>query len=314
MDVAPTGVSAPSTPASLEDVVAGAEADLAQAQIDLEHTRAQLDHLTRQQHSHLGPLYDRLDQLDLDIAGLRATITGNPEDLRRLQELYGTAEQPSDPLTDPLPEPLPAIDPEYASTLRFTEPETTPVEEMSPAKVAQRMYRELARRAHPDLVQDPVEKEQRGAFIARVNDAYRRQDLYELQRLAEEWAVLSNTGPTDTAVRQMWLRQRLIWLKARMAESRVERETLLSSPIGQMLLEVGAAQVLDVLSSRLWEQINHKEQELNLLRAQLLMPKETIVVEQLDTDLADDLGVTLGEDLGVVLEEDFAEIDDTPAA
>jgi hypothetical protein len=275
MDVAPVGVTAPTTPGTLEHTVALAEAELAQAQIDLEHSRAQLDHLTRQQHGTLGPLYDRLDQLDLDIAALRATITGDPEDLRRLQELYGTAETAPDPLTDPLTDPLPqaapAIDPEYASTLRFTEPEA-PAEDVSPAKVAQRIYRELARRAHPDLVQDPVEKERRGAFIARVNDAYRRQDLYELQRLAEEWAVLANSGPTDPGVRQLWLRQRLIWLKARTAEARVERETLLSSPIGQVLLEVGAAQVLDVLGARLWEQINVKELELNQLRQQLLAP------------------------------------------
>ena len=274
MDVAQVGVTTPTTPGTLEHTVEGAEAELAQVQIELEHTRAQLDHLTRQQHSQLGPLYDQLDQLDLDIAALRATITGSPEDLRRLQELYGTAEQGGDPLTDPLPQAAPVIDPEYASSLRFTEPEPEPAaEQLSPAKVAQRMYRELARRAHPDLVQDPVEKERRGAFIARVNDAYRRQDLYELQRLSEEWAVLSNAGPVDPTVRQLWLRQRLIWLKARIAEARVERETLLSSPIGQMLLEVGAALVLDVLSSRLWEQINFKEQELNLLRQQLLEPR-----------------------------------------
>jgi hypothetical protein len=274
MDVAPVGAPAPTTPGTLEHTVAFAEAELAQAQIDLEHTRAQLDHLTRQQHGHLGPLYDRLDQLDLDIAALRATISGDPEDLRRLQELYGNAELAGDPLTDPLPPPpAPAVDPEYTSTLRFTEPEPAPAEDLSPAKVAQRIYRELARRAHPDLVQDPVEKERRGAFIARVNDAYRRQDLYELQRLAEEWAVLNNSGPTDPGVRQLWLRQRLIWLKARMAEARVERETLLSSPIGQVLIEVGAARVLEVLGSRLWEQVYAKERELNQLRQQLLEPR-----------------------------------------
>jgi hypothetical protein len=273
MDVANVGVTTPTTPGTLEHTVAGAEAELAQAQIELEHTRAQLDHLTRQQHSQLGPLYDRLDQLDLDIAALRATITGDPADLRRLQELYGTTDA-GDPLTDPLPQSGPFIDPEYTSSLRFTEPTEAPEQEqLSPAKVAQRIYRELARRAHPDLVQEPVEKERRGAFIARVNDAYRRLDLYELQRLAEEWAVLNNAGPADPDVRQMWLRQRMIWLKARIAEARVERETLLSSPIGQVLAEVGAALVLEVLGSRLWEQINTKEQELNLLRQQLLAPR-----------------------------------------
>lgn len=124
MDVANVGVSTPTTPLTLEDTVAGAEADLAQAQIELEHTRAQLDHLTRQQHSQLGPLYDRLDQLDLDIAAMRATLTGDPEDLRRLQALYGAATPEPDPLTDPLVAPPP----------RWTR--STPVPCVSPSRTA----------------------------------------------------------------------------------------------------------------------------------------------------------------------------------
>jgi hypothetical protein len=185
---------------------------------------------------------------------------------------YGSdAPAPFDPLTDPFPESEPQqpplIDPDYASTLRFTE-SAEPAKSDDPAKAVQRLYRELARRAHPDLAQDPVEKERRNAFIARVNEAYKRADLYELQRLAEEWAVISANGPEiGTPEREVWLRQRLIWLRARVAEARVEQETLLSSPLGQVLAEFGPARALDVLYARLWEQIQIKEQELNLIYA-----------------------------------------------
>jgi hypothetical protein len=257
---------------SLEETVAAAEAGLAEAQIALEVTRVDLDRLTRMHHHHLGPLYDRLDQLDLLIAEARAAA-GDTAAARRAYELrYGSdAAPPFDPLSDPLPDPepqKPLIDPDYASTLRFTEASGEPAKSDDPAKAVQRLYRELARRAHPDLAQEPVEKERRNAFIARVNDAYRRADLYDLQRLAEEWAVISAAGPdTGTPERDLWLRQRLIWLRARSAEARVERETLLSSPLGQVLGEFGATQALDVLYARLWEQIQYKEQELNAIYA-----------------------------------------------
>jgi hypothetical protein len=256
---------------SLEETVASAEAGLAEAQIALEVTRVDLDRLTRMHHHHLGPLYDRLDQLDLLIAEARAAA-GDAEAARRAYVLrYGSdAPAPFDPLSDPLPEPeqqQPLIDPDYASTLRFTE-SAEPAKSDDPAKAVQRLYRDLARRAHPDLAQDPVEKERRNAFIARVNEAYKRADLYELQRLAEEWAVISANGPEiGTPERELWLRQRLIWLRARVAEARVERETLLSSPLGQVMAEFGPARALDVLYARLWEQIQIKEQELNLIYA-----------------------------------------------
>ncbi len=266
------GTGAPTTMDSasptLEDTVTSAESGLAEAQIALETTRLDLDRLTRLHHHHLGPMYDRLDQLDLLIAEARAAMSGDPEEARRAYELrYGAGEPAFDPLTDPLPpepEPMPLIDPEYASTLRFTEPVEEQSKSPDPAKAMQRLYRDLARRAHPDFTQDPMEKERRNAFITRVNDAYRRSDLYELQRLAEEWAVISAEGPAmDTEERALWLRQRLIWLRARTAEARVERDTLLSSPLGQVLAEFGAEQALDALYARLYEQIQYKEQELH---------------------------------------------------
>ncbi|HEV2345590.1 MAG TPA: hypothetical protein VGS97_15940 [Actinocrinis sp.] len=274
---------------SLEDTVSSAESALAEAQIALEAARLDLDRLTRLHHHHLGPLYDRLDELDLLIAEAKAVVSGDPEQARRAYELrYGSAGAPVfDPLTDPLPpepEPAPLIDPEYASTLRFID-SAEPAEDQSktadPAKTLQRLYRDLARRAHPDFTQDPREKERRNAFITRVNDAYRRADLYDLQRLAEEWTVISANGPeAGTEERQLWLRQRLIWLRARTAEARVERDTLLSSPLGQVLAEFGAERALDALSARLFEQIQYKEDELRAMYA-----TETVVPVQHQTPI-----------------------------
>ena len=66
---------------------------------------------------------------------------------------------------------------------------------MRPSKTAQRLYRELARRSHPDLVQDETEIARRSAFITRVNAAYEKDDLPALQKLSEEWS-LTSSGPS----------------------------------------------------------------------------------------------------------------------
>jgi hypothetical protein len=288
----------------MEATVNAAEATLAQAQIDLEATRTDLGRLTRLHHTQLGPLYDRLDELDLQTAEAQAAVSGDPELIRRAYELrYGNGTDPDpyspvdaawDPLTDPLPPPAPPIDPaapdqDYASTLRFTDPQEAEPAEATTAKTAQRLYRELARKVHPDFAQDPVEKERRNAFIARVNEAYRRVDLYELQRLAEEWTVLSSAGPEPgSAQRELWLRQRLIWLRARTAEARVERETLLSSPLGRVLAEFGADDALGALASRLQEQVQVKEEQLQTILENGYTPRPAepspYIVESFDRD------------------------------
>jgi hypothetical protein len=48
------------------------------------------------------------------------------------------------------------------------------------------LFRELARRFHPDLTTDPKEKRWRQEIMTRVNQAYTRRDLAALRALAEE--------------------------------------------------------------------------------------------------------------------------------
>jgi hypothetical protein len=48
------------------------------------------------------------------------------------------------------------------------------------------LYRELAKRFHPDLTTDPEEKKWREKMMAAVNDAYQRQDLNALLELRKQ--------------------------------------------------------------------------------------------------------------------------------
>lgn len=53
------------------------------------------------------------------------------------------------------------------------------------------LYRELAKRFHPDLAADEAERETRSARMAEINEAYARADLEALRRTATQ----SNTRP-----------------------------------------------------------------------------------------------------------------------
>lgn len=64
----------------------------------------------------------------------------------------------------------------------FEDEQTTRLSESDDAEL-RRAYRELARRNHPDLVQDPAEREQRERRMVRINTAYRERDLESLRTL-----------------------------------------------------------------------------------------------------------------------------------
>ncbi len=109
-----------------------------------------------------------------------------------------------------------------------------PPRRVRPGKEAQRLYRELARKAHPDLAQDDGEKERRSAFIARVNEAYAYADEEALRALSEEWEagpVPLEELPSEAEV----LYARLEWLAERKEKLAAMAAELDASAIGQMM-------------------------------------------------------------------------------
>jgi hypothetical protein len=247
------------------------EAQWVDAEVEVETLRVELDNFALVHHQRLGPMYVRLDELDALIAEATAARTGSPEDLRRAFEARS--------ILDPMPD-LEAF---------FAEAEADSAENgggaggaseqpvipqapqrIRPDKEAQRLYRDLARRAHPDLAQDPAEQQLRGAFIARVNEAYARGDVLALAALAEEWAGEtgdSGAPESGTPERVAWLRQRLDWLRARLASIEATRAELADSPMGQllMLLPDDPDALLEVLAEQLLESVATRQAELDRL-------------------------------------------------
>ncbi|MFI9580743.1 J domain-containing protein [Streptomyces sp. NPDC052236] len=249
--------------ARLEKAVRAAEQALIEFEIALETFRVEVENFSRLHHQKLGPMYARLDELDAEIAEARAAASDDPEDLRKAQEARS--------LVMPMPgvEELfhdwmdsDGLSPEAAAMLNGR-PVQAP-KRVRPSEEARKLYRELARKAHPDLAQDDTERARRDEFITRVNAAYGLGDAVMLRELAEEWAA----GPVPAEQRLSEsdeLYARLEWLSRRKELLTAVARELEESAIGAMLRMApeDPDRLLEEIAEQLLAQVAERERELS---------------------------------------------------
>ncbi|MFD9860214.1 J domain-containing protein [Streptomyces alboflavus] len=251
----------------LEKAVRAAEQALIEYEIAVETFRVEVENFSRLHHQKLGPMYARLDELDALIAEAVAARSGDPEDLRKADEARARVL------------PMPAVEelfhgwmdgdglfPEAAAML--TEQPVRPPQRVRPSDEVRKLYRDLVRKAHPDLAQDEKERERRDEFITRVNAAYGRGDEALLRELLAEWAA----GPVPEELRPTpseELYARLEWLARRKELLSVVARELEESAIGSMLKLApdDPDRLLEEIAEQLLAQVAEREAELERLTA-----------------------------------------------
>ncbi|MCZ7417750.1 MULTISPECIES: hypothetical protein [unclassified Streptomyces] len=252
----------------LERAVRAAESALIEYEIAVESFRIEIENFSRLHQQRLGPVYLRLDELDAAIAEAIAARTRDPDDIARAREARAAVA------------PLPGVDallggwvqaegisPEAQAML--TERAVTPPERVRPSEEARRRYRELMRKAHPDLVTDEDERRRREEFVVRVNRAYAEGDEAALDALAEEWAAGPRPEPEPLSrgeelyARLEWLAARKDWLSQVVAE-------LEDGAVGSMLklAQNDPDGLLEEIAEQLAAQVAEREQRLAELQRQ----------------------------------------------
>ncbi|GHB66221.1 hypothetical protein GCM10010347_40390 [Streptomyces cirratus] len=253
--------------ARLDRAVRAAEQALIEFEIAVETFRVEVENFSRLHHQKLGPMYSRLDELDALIAEAKAARTGDPEDLRRARDARS------------LVMPMPGVDELFHDWMgsdgisddaaaMLTDRTVRPPERVRPSEEVRRLYRELVRKAHPDLAQDEAERARRDAFISRVNAAYARGEETLLRELAEEWAA----GPAPESARPSEsdeLYARLEWLARRKELLAAVARELEESAIGSMLRMApdDPDRLLEEIAEQLLAQVSERETELAGLTA-----------------------------------------------
>ncbi|MEW2406665.1 J domain-containing protein [Streptomyces griseoviridis] len=249
----------------LERAVRAAEQALIEYEIAVETFRVEVENFSRLHHQKLGPMYTRLDELDARIAEVTADRTGDPEDRRKADEARARVM------------PMPGVEelfngwmdgdglfPEAVAML--TDQPVRPPQRVRPSDEARKLYRDLARKAHPDLAPDESERQRREEFITRVNAAYARGDEALLRELAEEWAkgpAPKERGPSHSEE----LYARLEWLSQRKELLTLVAKEMEESAIGSMLRLApdDPDRLLEEIAEQLLAQVAKREEELAAL-------------------------------------------------
>ncbi|MGI4852451.1 MAG: hypothetical protein ACRYF4_00220 [Janthinobacterium lividum] len=196
--------------AQMLEELAALRVALASGETALAKVRAKLKTFEDRYFREVGVLYAELDELEAGIAEREARLYDSETARSRAAEAREQANNSRDAAAD----------------------HAEPVEMPDPSPSLKALFRDVAKRIHPDVAQDNAEAEFFTLLMARANQAYRRGDAETLQRMLDDHrdpvgfaGVDGIAAETGRAVRQVQhVRRDLAALES-------ERYTLLSSEL-----------------------------------------------------------------------------------
>jgi hypothetical protein len=159
--------------AALYDDLAERRERVAALELELFEARSELAAFEAEVERRLGSLRDRVEQLERELKQARRQAA------RRAQ--WGERAERGDIPYDVLEQ--------FERTWRRSAPPAAESKEKKldddSREAIKRLYRQLAKRFHPDLTVDPKEKKYRENVMAQVNEAYAQGNFAKLRELAE---------------------------------------------------------------------------------------------------------------------------------
>lgn len=135
------------------------------------------------------------------------------------------------------------------------------------------LYRELAKRLHPDLAQDPLERASRSQRMAQVNELYAQHQIDLLRQILRD-VTLDQARVHENDEQRL---RRLKYERSQLADSirrvkaeiaELERGTLLQLKIEYALQKAHGHNVLDEVADRMRAQVQSAQNEVTELIAQ----------------------------------------------
>ena len=153
----------------------------------------------------------------------------------------------------------------------------------TPSKAAEkRLYRELARRFHPDLAAGSAERAYRTAIMSAVNNAYSSRNIQALRDLAGELdpATVAELNLTDDTQETRKLRERVLACQRQQRKVAQQLKALRQENISRLWRR---AQQLEDAGQSWWEEIRHElEAAIQLTETDLAQLKATLETMQME--------------------------------
>jgi hypothetical protein len=224
------------------------ETELAERELRSENLRAELGAFERRYLHFVGVRYAELDEWKAQIAErLAKEQPGNERAQQAARDARARADETMSSAGDRAPEEPRAF-------------------QSSPEM--KRLYREVAKRIHPDLTSDREDRVKRQQLMAEANEAYERGDDAQLTRILAEYEcspeAVQGEGPGSELIRVI---RRISQARSRLAEIEAEMQGLLRSDIYQLKSRLDEAQkhgrdVLQEMVEKVEEQIAQAKRRL----------------------------------------------------
>lgn len=232
--------------AAVRNVLAERESELAQV-------RAELTTFEGRYLRQVGTLYAELDELEARIAEREVDLYDSDSARRRAEETWQQAQQSREAAFG----------------------EAIQAAEFDPPPNLKALFREVAKRIHPDFARDDSELKHFTLLMASANQAYKRGDTETLQRLLDDHREITSfiTGE-DSAAELLRIMRQIRHAERDMAALEEERHTLLSGELGLLHIDakVAAQQHRDLLAelaTSLREQIADARRRFELIDRQI---------------------------------------------
>lgn len=217
------------------------EATLAQRELDLATLRAERNAFERLYFRTVGVRYAKLDEIEAQIAEAKSRL--NPKN-KKAHEYASQARSRAD-----------------ESSQAAGKVEAGAVIEFKPSDSLKKLYREIAKRIHPDLATDEKDRARRHKLMAEANRSYEEGDEARLQAILREWELspesVKGDGPGPELVRVI---RKIAQVEQRLRLIDDEFNKLNQMPLSQLISEMKEAEkegrdLLAELSAKLDQEI-----------------------------------------------------------
>ena len=233
--------------------LAAVRTTLAERESELAQVRAQLKTFEGRYLRQVGVLYAELDALEARIAEREVDLYDSDSARRRAEEARRQAQETHDAAFGDAHE----------------------AEEFDPPPSLKTLFREVAKRIHPDFARDDAEQKHFTLLMARANQAYSRGDTDTLQRLLDDHLEINASIAGEGAAAELLRITRQIQHAERdITTLDAERHTLLSGEVAQLHRDAEDAarehrDLLTELATGLREQIADAQRRFEFIDRQI---------------------------------------------
>jgi hypothetical protein len=196
------------------------QAELADQELSLNNLRVELSVFEGRYLRHVGVLYAELDSWNAKIAELVATDEGTGEAQSSARQARTRAEE------------------SYSTVYG----EAAKAKDFTPSAELKSLYREVAKRVHPDLATDDADRHKRERLMADANRAYGQGDADALRKILEEQESspesVQGAGAASDLVRVI---RQIKQISNRLTQIQRELGSLIDSDMARLKVKVDAA-------------------------------------------------------------------------